>query len=103
MVKSLTRKQALKMGLSKKKSYISNNYKINEMNEMNDINYEDDINEMNYDENKNLLWPSYHCYPTHNMNMMGQKMSGKMGQKMNGKMGQKMSGKMGQKMKGKKL
>ena len=86
MVKSLTRKQALKMGLSKRKTDKSNNYK---MNDMNDINYVDE----------NILWPSYHCYPTHN----NMKMSGKMGQKMSGKMGQKMSGKMVKKRKKRKI
>ena len=91
MYGSLTRKQALKKGLSKKnkKTHIT---KLQNM----DMELPEEI----------PMWPSYHCYPNminHKMSgKMGQKMSGKMGQKMSGKMGQKMSGKMGQKMSGKK-
>ena len=90
MYGSLTRKQALKKGLSKKnkKTHIT---KLQNM----DMELPEEI----------PMWPSYHCYPNminHKMSgKMGQKMSGKMGQKMSGKMGQKMSGKMGQKMSGK--
>jgi hypothetical protein len=94
-MKSLTKKQALKMGLSKKK--------FRKLKNIDDDDIDTPYEELDY---SSFMWPSYHCYPNVNVNMdmmnhkmdmnqkMANKMSGKMGM-MNQKMPNKMSGKMG--------